>query len=69
MMKIGIIYSGYMRQIYQIDAEFRKKLLNSESQKELRDLEKQTQNVIEQVVQNLSITFDEPFDWVVSFQF
>jgi hypothetical protein len=62
MMKIDFIYSGYTRQLYQIDAEFKKQVTNEKSLKELRILIKQTQSVVDQVVENLSISLEETLE-------
>lgn len=60
IIKINMIYAGFSRQIYQIDAEYRKIISQSEvNSAEMRALSKQVLAAMEQTINMFSMTIDE----------
>lgn len=61
LIKINVIFNGYMRQIYQIDSEFQKTIIlcGPSNLKEIIALSKPVQGVVEQTVDALSTGLDQ----------
>jgi hypothetical protein len=60
LIKINVVYMGYTRQIYQIDAEFKKALLeDNASQNIAKALARQIQSTTDQTVTTLTISMEE----------